>query len=127
MLRRVDNDAALADPSLADLELRFDEGQDQPVPLHEPENSGNDDLEGNERGIDRDEIDPLPDSVGGQVADVRALDDDDPRVLAELPGHLPVADIHGVDPGRTALQQAVRETAVEAPASRQIRPDASIR
>ena len=72
---------------------------------------GEDQRERDERDVDRREGDGLRERRGGQLASVRPLHRDDPRVAAERFGELSAAHVESVDPARTALQQDVREAA----------------
>jgi len=51
---------------------------------------------------------------------------DDPRILPELPGELPIRDVDGVDPCRPAWRRQSVNPPVEAP-RRGVRPAAEIR
>ncbi len=47
---------------------------------------------------------------GIDFADIRSLDQDNPGVLPQFPGHLAVSHVNGIDLLRAVLQQAVGES-----------------
>ena len=79
--------------------------------LQEPQDGRNDLFEGNERDIDDDDIDRFRDQRRVQFPDIGPFDHDDPFVLPDLPRHLAVPDIHGIDLRGPVLQQAIGEPA----------------
>ena len=109
MHRRVADDALFAHLALPRLELRLDEGQEDPSFADEPERRRDDVPQRDEGRVDRREIDGLLDPHALEVADVGPLEEHDAGVVAQRPGDLPVAHVHGIDLPGPLLQQAVRE------------------
>ncbi len=107
----VAHDAAPPHLPLPHLELGLDQRDEPRLGPRQGEGSGQDEGERDEARIADDEIDGLGDLLGRQVAGIGALEHDDPRIVAQRPGQLAVADIHGVDPGSTTPQQDLREAA----------------
>ena len=109
--RGVADHAALADPVLADLELRLDHQRQVAVGSVTPISASSTSVrEMNDRS-------PTTTSTGsadharGQVADVRAVVHHDPLVLLQRPGQLPVADVDGHHLPAPCAQQHVGEPA----------------
>src|SRR5882724_1498612 len=107
----VADDAALADLRGADLELRLDQGDEAGRGRHQRERRRQYDFEADEAGVADDAIRSVRNIGTRKMACVRALEHDNARVLAQLPGQLPVSDIDGVDLGGAARQQHVGEAA----------------
>src|SRR5688572_18909659 len=108
---RVADHSAFADLVAIRLELRLDQ-RNQPASRpgkceRRVEHLG----ERNEAGVADDQVDRLADDVGGQVAGVGLLVDDDAQVLAQLPGELVGADVDREHLHRPALEQYVGEAA----------------
>ena len=119
----VAHDAALADPVLADLELRLDHQHQVAVSARDAEQRVEHQRQRDERQVAHHEVDRPADPSGVEVADVGAVVDDAPAASCrERPGQLPVADVH-----RDHLRGARRSSTsvkppVDAPASRHRRP-----
>ena len=60
------------------------------------------------------------------MARIEALDDDHACVVSQLPVQLPVADVERHDSGSAALSSTSVKPPVDAPMSRQSRPDTSM-
>ena len=76
---------------------------------------GEDEVERDERDVDRREADRLWQGRCRERAGVRALHRDDARVAPERLGELATSDVESVDARRAALQQHVREAAGRGP------------
>ena len=63
MLLGFPNDSSLTQGFSADLKLGFNQGKDQCTRGNEPANSGKDQFEGDEGGVDGDDIDNIRDEV----------------------------------------------------------------
>src|SRR5690606_20778771 len=115
VLSGIAHHAALPYPLPADLKLGLDEGDQTGTRRGECEGRRQDDLEADEAGVTDDEVDGLRNLGSSKVAGVGAFENDDPRVLAQLPGELAVADVDGIDAHRAARQQDVGEAAGRSP------------
>src|SRR5262249_60396840 len=67
--------------------------------------------EANKARIAGDQLDRLGDVGTCEVARIHSFENDDPRILAQFPGELPMTDIDGIDAPGTAGQQYVGEAA----------------
>ena len=108
--RRVADDAVIR-PAAARLELRLDERHDVSPMGERGDHRREDELERDERDVDRGKRDRLGKRRRGQGARVRALHRDDARVASQRFGELPASHVESVDAGRTALQEDVGEAA----------------
>src|SRR5579883_910714 len=108
---RVAHDAALAHLALARLKLRFDQYNHLPAGTEQRHGSGQDQSDGDEADVARDQVDGLADLGEGEFARVDAFMEDDARVGAELPGKLAGADVDGMDARGAGLQEGVGEPA----------------
>ena len=109
-------DHAVIRRTLADLELRLDQGHDvgPRAAGSGPQRRGDgsqDEAERDERHVDDGQVDRLADEISGQRPRVRAVVDDDPGIPGDPVRKLASTDVDGVDPGRAALEQHVREAA----------------
>src|SRR5205085_861317 len=95
--RRVADDAALADAPLADLELRLDERDEVGAVRGEREGGGEHGLEADEARVANDDRGRLRNLGGREIARGGPLEDDDPRIVAQPPVELAMADIDSVD------------------------------
>ena len=111
MERRVADHALLADPPLADLELRLDQGDQLGLRRRQRQGRGQQSLQPDEAGVADDEGRRLRYLRAAEAAGVGPLQHHDPRVLTQLPGELALADVHGVDLGRAARQKDICEAA----------------
>ncbi len=115
MHRRVGDDAvAPVGLGFAGFKLRFDQRDDFAVRPNKATAAGRIfRSEMNEQSIDRQVggSEWLGKLRGGEVAGVGFFHDHDPAVLAEFPGELALADVHGKNLGRAVLEQAIGETA----------------
>src|SRR5581483_10652507 len=103
---RIADDTALADLTLAGLELGFDQYNQLRVRRSEHRRQSREDKRnGDEADVADDEIDRLADLVRVQIARVDAFVHDHARVGAQLPVELPRADIHGVNAAGAVLKQ----------------------
>jgi hypothetical protein len=107
--RDVADDAALADPALADLELRLHERDDRRV-ARERRDRGKDRPQRDEGEIGDDEV-HVPDHVRIDLADIGSFEHAHPLILTQRPGELSAADVQRNDMRGAALQEAVRESA----------------
>ena len=108
----VPDDAVLAHILPPGLELGLDEAEHlTPILLQQVLDGGQDNTKGDEADVDDTQIQGLTDVLGGHIADVGALHDHDPGIVADLPVQLAVAHIDGKDLCRTLLEQAIGEAA----------------
>ena len=105
------DDAALGDVLALELELGLDEGDDAPLFVEHGKDGGQDFGERDEGEVHDGEADFFADVLGLHVAGVELLFDDDAGIGAQFPDEVVGADVHGVDTGGTALEQAIGETA----------------
>ena len=108
---RIADHALLADFSAARLELRFDERDDVGARSQQRRHAGKDVTQGDERDIDRDDVDRAWEMRRLERAGVRALDDHHAGIVAQTPVELAVTDVEGHHARRASLQQHVGETA----------------
>ena len=111
MDRRVAHDAAFADLRGAGLELRLDQRHQLRLLGGERERRRQHRRKADKARVAGDDVDRLGDVGMGQVARVDPFVDDDPRILAQLPGELAMTDIDGVNPPGTAIEQHLGEAA----------------
>jgi hypothetical protein len=110
MERGVADDATAADGGALQLELRFHEQENVSARRCKRDEGGDYFGEADEGKVGGDDGGALGEIRGDEVARV-LLDGDDARVLAELPGELADGDVHGIDAGGAALEQAISEAA----------------
>ncbi len=109
----VAHDAAPADAPLADLELRFDQGNQAGVRRGEAQRRRQNGLQPDKTGVAHDKIDRLGNVFPGQMARVGFFKYDDAIVLAQLPGQLSAPDIDRIN-----LMCAARQGHIGKPAAR---------
>ena len=100
---------ALADLAPLRLELRLDQSDQPPAGPCEIQRAIEHLGERDEARVADDEVDRLGDDFVGQIAGVGLLMDDDPGILAKLPGKLVGADVDRINFRRAALKQDVGE------------------
>ena len=111
MHRRIAHHPALADVRAPGLELRLDQ-RHQPGPLlGQPQRRLQHLGQADEAGVASDDVDLFGDQAVVERAGVGLFEDDDARVLAQLPGELVGADVDRIDPGRASAEQHVGEPA----------------
>jgi hypothetical protein len=103
------HDAARADVGLGRLELRLHEQHEVGADRGEGHQLGHEARERDERQIGDDERGRERQILPSEVATFVRSAHDHAGVVAQRPGELPVADVHGHDPRRPRLQQAVGE------------------
>ncbi len=108
---RVTDHALFSYLVLARFKLRLDKAYHLALRLQKRADRAQNETERNEAQIGNSNVHLLRDLFMRNIADIRPLHADDVRIGAEAPGKLTVADIDGIDLGRTALQQNVRESA----------------
>ncbi len=111
MERGVAHHAAFADAARADLELRLDEGDEARRGAASASAAGSTVSRPMKLASQTMRVGRLGHLLRREVAGVAALAHDDARIVAQLPGELPVPDIDGIDASRAALQQHVGEAA----------------
>ena len=107
----VADDALLADLVASRFELGLDEGYRMAARLHQCQGSGQQGAEADKTGVTDQHAYRVRHLFSRQMAGIGAFEDGDTRVIAQLLGQLPVTDIDGIDPGRTAAQQDICKTA----------------
>ena len=105
----VADDAAFGDVFAAEFELRFDQADHAAVLIQYREHRRKDIGERNEGQIHHREMHFFADVLRRHEAGVELFFDDHAWVVAQFPDQLVGADIHGMDAGGAALQQAVGE------------------
>ena len=91
---RVADHAALADPVLADLELRLDHQHQVAVGAGHADQRLQHQRQRDERQVAHHQVDRAADQLGGELADVGAVVHLHPLVGLERPGQLAVAHVH---------------------------------
>ena len=103
------HDPAFADLCRTRLELWLDQCDDLAFWGEQPQRRRQHQRQTDEAGVDDCQAGADPPWQRFQVAHVGAVQHDDPRVGAQFPGQLAVADIDRIDAGCPPLQQAVGE------------------
>ena len=109
MLLRIGDDAAAPDFAAPDFKLRLDERNDRRVIGKARGERRKNLCKRDERYIYGCQIEAGRELKGIKVAGVLAFDDDDARILAQLPRQLIVADINRPHTRRAVLQQTIGE------------------
>ena len=107
--RRVAHHAPLPHLRRPGLELGLDQGHHVPSGARRPRDRRQHQAQGDEGHVHRGQVDLLREIAGDQVAHVAPLQHHHPRVLAQGPGQEPLPHVHGEDPPRPALQEAIGE------------------
>ena len=92
-------------------ELRFHQADEDRARAARAGKEGGECCQADEGYVDDNEVEGCADLGGIGVLDVRALEDGHSRVLADLPGELPVVHVEGRHARGARLQQAVGEAA----------------
>ena len=111
MGRALPHDPLLTHLAAPRLKLGLDEADHPAATAQQLRRHGQHELQGDEGHIDAREIDGVGHLFAGDIADVGALQVDDPSVGPQLPGELAVADVDRVDLFGAVLQHAVGEAA----------------
>jgi hypothetical protein len=112
MRSRVTNDPPLR-PAATDLELRLHEGDDWREAVgpqrrrDRPENEAKRD----ERDVDDGDVDRLTEGRRVEMARVEPIVDDDSGIASDPVGELPATDVHGMNAGRSTLEENIGEAA----------------
>ena len=114
MDRRVADDAVVG-AAAAGLELRLHERDDVAARPEGRGDRGEDEVERDERDVDRREADRFGQGRGCERAGIRALHRDHARVAAQRFGELAAADVERIHARRATLQQHVGEPAGRRP------------
>ena len=104
-------DDAVVRAAAAGFELWLDERDDLAAGAERGGDRRQDEVQRDERDVDRGQADGLGQRGRGQRPGVRALHRDDAWVAAQRLGELGATDVEGVHAGRAALEQDVREAA----------------
>src|SRR5690554_303159 len=107
----VAHDTTFSNAFTSGFKLWLHKRDDFTVGLNEGRDVGKDFIQPDEGTIDHTELKERRDIFGMDVADVCSLHHNDARVIAKLPGKLPVADVHRMNRRRAALEKTVGKTA----------------
>ena len=111
MDRWVPHDTLFANLLPPRLKLGLDEAQHLPLRLEKLLHRRQNDMQGDKRDVDDRKVQRLSQILRRDIADIRPLHADDPGVLPDFPGQLPIAHIDGEDLLRPVLEQAVGKAA----------------
>ena len=100
MLRRVTHNATFSHLPFAHLELGFDQNDQVGGGGQQGDERGKDQSDGDERNINGHDFRERSDPIKGEVARIGFFQDDDSRVLPQLPVKLIRSPIHGEDLAR---------------------------
>ncbi len=107
----VAHDAALADALGSDLELRLDQRDEEGAGRCQLQRRAQRLAQRDEADVGGDGSDRLGDRLARQAPRIEPLERDDARIRLEAGVQLPMADVGGIDLGRAALEQHLREAA----------------
>ena len=107
----VPHHALLAHLFAARLELGLNQADGLAAGGQQLPDGGQNQGQGDKGDVHREELQLLGDLLPGEIPGVGALQVDHPGVVAQVPGQLAVAHVHGVDFPRALLEHAVGKTA----------------